>query len=46
MGTPRGAIFPHSDDERLRELYSKLAEVERGHYGMLLERYEELKKRR
>jgi len=34
------------DDERLRELYSKLADVERGHYEMLLERYEELKKRR
>ncbi|NJE61937.1 ferritin family protein [Thermococcus sp. 21S7] len=30
------------DDERLREFYSKLADVERGHYEMLLERYSEL----
>lgn len=33
------------DDERLRELYSRLAEVELRHYEMLRERYEELKKK-
>jgi rubrerythrin len=34
------------DDERLKALYSKLAEVERGHYELLRRRYEELKKRK
>ncbi|NJE05093.1 rubrerythrin [Thermococcus sp. M36] len=32
-------------DGGLRELYTKLAEVERRHYEMLRERYEELKKK-
>nr|WP_148883788.1 ferritin family protein [Thermococcus aciditolerans]QEK15925.1 rubrerythrin [Thermococcus aciditolerans] len=32
------------DDERLRELYSKLADVELGHYEMLRKRHEELVK--
>ncbi len=30
------------EDEKLRELYKKLAEVEKGHYEMLREMYEEL----
>ncbi|WP_343044045.1 ferritin-like domain-containing protein [Thermococcus camini] len=34
------------DGERLRELYSRLAEVERGHYEMLRQRYEELTRKK